>query len=104
LELENCDHCADDAPKHADVIPLINRIGGQVAGIGKMVEEGRYCPDILNQVKAARSALRTLEGRILRTHLQSCVRETFRQSDPVDQDMKIEEIVKLFSKYDEADN
>ncbi len=102
--MENCHHCTEDAPKHADVQPLINRIGGQVAGIGKMVEEGRYCPDILNQVKAARSALRTLEARILRTHLQSCVREAFSHSNPADQDMKIEEIVKLFGKYDEADN
>lgn len=101
---KDCDHCATENDKHSDALPLVNRIGGQVAGITKMIEEGRYCPDILNQIRAARSALRSLEGRVLRTHLQSCVKEAFVSGSTKKQNEKIEEIVGLFSRYDGADN
>ena len=97
---EHCSTVTDQ--KHGEVLPLVNRIGGQISGIGKMVEEGRYCPDILNQVRAARAALRTLEARILRTHLQSCVHEAFLSDDENAKNDKIDEIVSLFCKYDEV--
>lgn len=68
-----CDSCRDQ-PKHQNSSALVNRIAGQVTAIGKMIAEDRYCPDILNQVRAARAALRTLESRILESHIRSCVR------------------------------
>ena len=73
---QDCEHCKSEA-KHKSEIALVNRIAGQVNAVGRMIEENRYCPDILNQVRAARSALKTLESRILETHLQSCVQEAF---------------------------
>lgn len=51
----------------------VNRIAGQVAGIGRMVEEERYCVDILNQISAVRSALDALGVELLTSHLESCV-------------------------------
>lgn len=90
--------------KHAASLPLVNRIGGQVSGIGKMIEEGRYCPDILNQIRAARAALKTLEGRVLRGHLQSCVRDAFASTDADVQAEKIEEVVNLFTRYENEDS
>lgn len=51
----------------------VNRIAGQVAGIQRMVEEGRYCVDILNQIAAVRSALDALGIELLSRHLESCV-------------------------------
>lgn len=90
--------------KHAASLPLVNRIGGQVSGIGKMIEEGRYCPDILNQIRAARAALKTLEGRVLRGHLQSCVRDAFASKDTDIQAEKIEEVVNLFTRYENEDD
>ena len=51
----------------------VNRIAGQVAGIGRMVDEGRYCVDVLNQIAAARSALDALGAELLTRHLESCV-------------------------------
>ena len=51
----------------------INRIAGQVSGIKKMVEEDRYCLDILSQISAARSALDALGVELLTGHLESCV-------------------------------
>lgn len=79
---------------------LVNRVGGQVEGIGRMIQEGRYCPDILNQIRAARAALRTLESRVLETHLHTCVRESFSAETKKEQDVKIEEILHLFRRYD----
>ena len=104
LPEECCATCAPTTYRHADLMPLVNRIGGQVSGIGKMIEEVRYCPDILNQIRAARSALKTLESRILRTHLQSCVKESFQSGNEKDQEKKIEEIIYLFSRYDTAES
>lgn len=51
----------------------VNRIAGQVAGIQRMVEEDRYCVDVLNQIAAVRSALDALGIEILSQHLESCV-------------------------------
>ncbi|NJC89400.1 MAG: metal-sensitive transcriptional regulator [Desulfuromonas sp.] len=51
----------------------VNRIAGQVNGIGRMVDEGRYCIDILNQIAAARSALDALGVALLTRHLEHCV-------------------------------
>jgi CsoR family transcriptional regulator, copper-sensing transcriptional repressor len=51
----------------------VNRIAGQVAGIQRMIEEDRYCVDILNQISAVRSALDSLGVELLTSHLQTCV-------------------------------
>ena len=51
----------------------VNRIAGQVGGIGRMVDEDRYCVDILTQIAAVRSALDTLGVELLSQHLESCV-------------------------------
>ncbi len=87
-------------PSYKDSLPLLNRISGQLNGAGKMIEEGRYCPDILNQLRAARAALRTLEGRILEQHLRSCVCEAFESGGDAAKDSKIEELLDLFRRYD----
>jgi DNA-binding FrmR family transcriptional regulator len=56
-----------------DAATRVNRIAGQVNGIKKMIEEDRYCVDILNQIAAVRSALDQLGVRMLTGHLESCV-------------------------------
>lgn len=53
----------------------LQRIEGQVRGIARMVEEGRYCPDIIAQVAAAQAALRALSRELMRHHLGHCVKE-----------------------------
>ena len=66
-----------------DATTRINRIAGQVNGIKKMVEEDRYCVDILSQIAAVRSALDQLGVQMLTGHLESCVlsAEECRQHD-----------------------
>lgn len=62
---------SDDGSKR--IKTRVNRIAGQVAGIQRMVEEGRYCVDILNQIAAVRSALDALGIELLTRHIESCV-------------------------------
>lgn len=91
--------CCSQNPSHLSELPRINRIAGQVAGVKKMIEENRYCPDILIQIKAIRSALKAVEGNILRTHLQNCVDQSFDSDE--ERHKKIEELKKLFEKFDD---
>jgi CsoR family transcriptional regulator, copper-sensing transcriptional repressor len=55
------------------VLGRVKRINGQVAGIQRMIEQDRYCVDILNQISAVRSALDALGVELLTSHLESCV-------------------------------
>ncbi len=61
------------AANHAEELVRLGRIAGQVAGVKRMIEEERYCMDILVQLKAVRAALKKVEGNILRRHMQHCV-------------------------------
>lgn len=89
-----------DVPSHESLTPLINRISGQISGVGKMVEEGRYCADILNQIRAARAALRTLEGQVLSRHLECCLKDAVQSGNAQTQAKKIDEIVQLIKRYE----
>ena len=83
-------------PCHKKQIASINRIEGQVRGIAKMIEEGKYCVDILNQIKAVRNSIATVEGKILKTHLQQCVKETLHKNKDFDE--KVDEIMRVLKR------
>lgn len=84
---------------HSENMPRINRIAGQIEGIKKMVAEERYCIDIINQIRAARSALKSLETNILNRHLMHCVAQSF--NNPQEAQKKLEELNKLFARIDD---
>lgn len=86
-------------PHHETELPRLNRILGQLEGVKKMIVENRYCPEILIQLKAIRSAIRAVEGNILKRHLQSCVVKSFDSEE--DRNAKIEELKMLFDRFDE---
>jgi DNA-binding FrmR family transcriptional regulator len=100
---QNCCHDAAlvKSPRYEGEVPRLNRVSGQINGIKKMIEDGRYCPDILTQLRAARAALRTIEANILEAHLGSCVSEAMLHGDQTEKDLKIMEIVTLFKRYDD---
>jgi len=83
---------------HSKDLPRLNRIIGQLDGIKKMIENEKNCIDILFQLKAVRSAIKSLEGQILEDHLKHCVLESFDSQD--DSSAKIEELIELFKKFD----
>lgn len=85
-------------PSHDQEIVRLKRIRGQVEGIERMIGDRRYCIDILQQVKAAKSALQALEASILKTHLGSCVRDALSAKNSFDANRKIEEIADLLGR------
>ena len=70
-----------DAAGKVDLTRRINRVEGQVRGIGRMLEEDRYCVDILTQVAAVQSALDALARQLLEHHLHGCVQHAVRSGD-----------------------
>ena len=86
-------------PSHIENIPRLNRIAGQIEGIKKMIEDGRYCPDIISQLRAVRSAVKAVESNILQKHLQHCVAQSFVST--ADKDKKIAELKALFDRFDD---
>lgn len=88
-----------EPPCHLKEMPRLNRISGQLDGVKKMIEEHRYCPDILIQLKAVRSAIRAVESNILKAHLQACVAQSFVSDEEKQQ--KIDELKSLFDRFEE---
>ena len=76
----------------------LSRIEGQVRGIARMVEDDRYCIDVVTQLSAVRAALRRVEEEVLRDHVSHCVEEAIRSGDPVEQRTKIEELIEVLGK------
>ncbi len=85
-------------PCHKRELPRLNRVIGQLEGVKKMIEEQRYCPDILIQLRAARSAIRAVESSILKTHLQHCVAQSFNSEE--DKEQKLNELKELFDRFE----
>jgi len=83
-------------PCHKEQLSSIRRIEGQVRGVDKMIEEGQYCVDILNQIKAIKNSITTVEGKILKTHLRECIKESLISESDVE--AKIDEIVKILKR------
>jgi DNA-binding FrmR family transcriptional regulator len=86
----------DQASKKA--VAAIRRIEGQVRGIGKMIEENRYCIDIVTQIEAARAALARVEADLLKRHLQHCVHQAMTSDDEAAREKVIDELVGVFKR------
>ena len=78
----------------------LNRIEGQVRGLARMVEEDRYCIDVVTQISAVRAALRRAEEEILRDHVGHCVEHAISSGDKRDQRKKISEIMDVLGRAD----
>jgi DNA-binding FrmR family transcriptional regulator len=84
----------------AAVLKRLNRIEGQVRGLSRMVEEDRYCIDIVTQVTAVRAALRRAEEEILRDHVSHCVEHAITSGNKNEQRKKISEIIDVLGRSD----
>jgi CsoR family transcriptional regulator, copper-sensing transcriptional repressor len=76
----------------------LSRIEGQVRGVARMVEEDRYCIDIITQVAAVRAALRRVEEEILREHISHCVEHAIVSGDAAEQRRKVAELMDVLSR------
>ena len=79
-------------------ISRMHRIEGQVRGIAKMMEDGRYCIDILQQFSAVEAAVRAAKLKILEFHTNHCVEEALTSGNKAEQKEKIAELISLFGK------
>ena len=76
----------------------LGRIEGQVRGLARMVEDDRYCIDIVTQISAVRAALRRVEEEILREHVAHCVEHAIASGDKDDQRQKVAELMDVMGR------
>jgi DNA-binding FrmR family transcriptional regulator len=82
----------------ASCLKRLNRIDGQVRGLAKMVEEDRYCIDVVTQISAVRAALRRVEEEVLRDHVAHCVEHAIASGNTSDQRRKVAELMDVLSR------
>lgn len=80
------------------LINRLNRVEGQVRGVSRMVEDGRYCIDILTQLRAIRAALAKVEVELLKDHLDHCVEGAIVSGDRDAQRRKAAELIELLER------
>lgn len=85
---------------HSAELSRVNRIKGQVEGIGKMIEERTYCPQIITQIQAIRSSLASLQAVLLKGHLEHCVKDGLRNSNGADAGKLFSELINIFKNTD----
>ncbi|MEO8635101.1 MAG: metal-sensitive transcriptional regulator [Gemmatimonadales bacterium] len=86
---------AVDPELKAAMLTRLRRIEGQVRGLHRMVEEERYCADIITQVSSVQEALRSLSRTLLRNHLQHCATSAIRSENPAVAEAMYDELVDL---------
>ena len=82
-------------PDHAENLVALRRIEGQVRGVQKMIEDRKYCIDILNQIYAIKGALGRVEEKVLQKHFEGCVTQAVQGGPGEERRAKLDEILKL---------
>jgi DNA-binding FrmR family transcriptional regulator len=90
---------ANQMTTHEQEIPRLKKIEGQIRGIQKMIDEERYCVDILTQISSIIGAMKAVEENILERHLKGCVSHSFAKGSNEDRSQKIEEIIGVLRKF-----
>lgn len=92
------EHNQSDHPDHQKLMPRLHRAKGQVEAVMRMVNEKEYCPNIIQQIRAASAALRSVEAEILQAHLGHCVKTALQSKTEFDATEKINELMVLFKR------
>ena len=87
-----------DQTTKSSCIKRLNRIEGQVRGLSRMVDEDRYCIDIVTQISAVRAALRRVEEEVLRQHVAHCVEHAIASGDADEQRQKVTELIAVLAR------
>jgi CsoR family transcriptional regulator, copper-sensing transcriptional repressor len=82
-----------------DLLARLKRTEGQVRGVQRMVEENRYCIDVLTQISAIHESLRKVSEILLRDHLDHCVTNAIDSGDKREKERIYDELADLFNKY-----
>jgi DNA-binding FrmR family transcriptional regulator len=87
------------ADPQTDILKRLARVEGQVRGIGKMVEEERYCIDVLTQIAAVHEALRAVGRQLLERHMKTCVAHALKSSNPAEAERVGKEMGDLLNRF-----
>ena len=85
-------------PAKASCLKRLSRIEGQVRGLARMVEEDRYCIDIVTQISAVRAALRRVEEEVLREHISHCLEHAIISGNAAEQRRKVTELIAVLRR------
>ncbi|HAM58360.1 MAG TPA: transcriptional regulator [Candidatus Rokubacteria bacterium] len=88
-----------DADTKAKTLGRLRRIEGQVQGIQRMVEEDKYCVDILLQLSAVQGAVEQVQKLVLGHHIASCVTDAIRSGSARERQKKMDEVLDVFSRF-----
>ena len=88
-----------DEGTKSEVLARLRRIAGQVEGIARMVEQDRYCVDLLLQIASAQAALGQASSLVLRSHVETCVTDVLASGKPAERKQKVNELMQVFSRY-----
>lgn len=86
-------------PRRNQIIKRLNRIEGQVRGLSRMLEDDRYCIDVLTQIQAVKAALKRAEEEVLKDHADHCIHDAIESGDPEKQKQKFDELITLMGKF-----
>jgi DNA-binding FrmR family transcriptional regulator len=84
--------------RHDENLNRLARVEGQVRGIQRMIREGEYCIDIITQIQAVRSALGSLERKVLEKHMEMCVADAVRSKSKTNTDQKLKELTEVMRR------
>ena len=84
--------------RRSNVARRLSKIEGQVRGLSRMIEEDRYCIDVLTQVKAVSAALKKVEGELLKDHADHCLASAIASDDLATREEKVAELIDLLMK------
>jgi CsoR family transcriptional regulator, copper-sensing transcriptional repressor len=87
---------------HNEQLEFLKKIEGQIRGIQKMIEEKRYCVDIMTQVHSIIGALYRIENEIFKKHINGCVINCLQGKSDLEKQKKIEEVVDLIARFRKA--
>ena len=84
---------------HQEQVAFLKKIEGQVRGIQKMIEEKRYCVDILTQLHSIKGAISSVEEKIFKKHLEGCVCPAMSSKSEKEKQEKVQEVLDLVSRF-----
>ncbi len=84
---------------HEEQVTFLKKIEGQIRGVQKMIEEKRYCVDIITQIHSIIGALYRVENEIFKKHINGCVIQALRGRSDIEKQKKIDEVIELIAKF-----
>jgi len=86
-------------PSHLEELGRLKKIEGQIKGVQKMIQDDRYCIDILTQLSSVVGAIKSVEENIINRHLRTCVADSFVNRDRKEKEKKVQEVIDILLKF-----